>query len=208
MIICELISYRNYQIKLCLLKSFDDNIGNIFHFYSTLPIAITYARLEVVSILEGCNIYNEKYSRLRLSIAKFTSTFANVDLTSTWILIFWYCISSQISNNACSFAQLSFIQNLNVLGSTFLVYWSQSLFRYCWKFESLLPYSIGKQNKYVLLSCQNFCWLSFHTLSFFCKIVYGTRLLILNNFTSAVAHLTLPTHRHVFLICFLLWLFY
>jgi len=111
MIICELISYRNYQIKICLLRRFDDNIGNIFHFYSTLPIAIIYARLEVVSILEGCNIYNEKYSRLRLSVAKFTSTFANVDLTNTWILIFRYCISSQISNNTCSFEQILFTKN-------------------------------------------------------------------------------------------------
>ena len=85
MIICKLISYRNYQIKLRLLKRFDDSIGNIFHFNSTLPITITYARLEVVSILGGCNTYNEKYSRLRLSVAKFTSTFANVDLTNTQI---------------------------------------------------------------------------------------------------------------------------
>jgi len=44
-------------------------------------------------------------------------------------------------------------------------------------------------------------------LSFFCKIVYSTRLLTLNNFTSAVAQLTLPMHRHVSRICFLLWLF-
>jgi len=111
MIIWELISYRNYQIKLCLLKTFDDNIGNIFHFYSTLPIAITYARLEVVSILEGCSIYNEKYSKLRFSVAKFTSTFANVELTNTCIQIFWYCISSQISNNTCCFSRISFTQN-------------------------------------------------------------------------------------------------
>jgi len=111
MIIYKLISYTNYQIKLCLLKRFDDNIGNIFHSFTTLPIAIIYARLEVVSILEGCNIYNEIYSRLRLSVAKFKSTFTNVDLTNTWILIFWYCISPQISNNTCSFAQLSFTQN-------------------------------------------------------------------------------------------------